>query len=406
VTVYPQITQGGTGVTLASTAFATGADAVRDTTGSGSVTFTSPTWTITWNANGGNGGGTTTQNQGVSHTAPSPGTRDGFDFVYYRNPSSGDILYTVNDGGTFNPTSSLSFTGVWTAKTYAVTFNANGGTGAPASQTKIHGTTLTLSSTAPTRATVGSTQYTFNGWNTAANGTGTSYAAGASYTSNAALSLFAQWTETTLNWSIDWRPNGGTTGGLPAGGTTTRARGLAHTAPSPGTRSGFNFSQWRKPEFGGDPTFVANNGTFTPTANDTFWAQWTAIPVAGSVTSISGSTGGRNGTLSTSPWRDPKSSFSITFANTTSATARIQRSLSNDFSTPGQFTNGAAESLTIASNIATITTNQPTGTTSASANFYYRVQITIINGTTLASPITSASIQNTVTAKSGVAVYP
>ena len=357
-------------------------------------TVTNLTWTITWAANGGTGGGSTTQNRGVSHTAPSPGTRTGYNFSGWRNPASGDILYTVSDGGTFNPTSDITFTAVWSLKTYTVSFNANGGTGAPASQTKTHDVSLTLSSTAPTR-----TGYTFNGWNTAADGTGTNYSAGGSYATNADLSLFAKWT--LIQYTVTWDANGGTVSPT----SSTVNSGSSVTAPTP-TRAGFNFSTWRNPISGGDPVTVAAGGSYTPTASITFYAIWTAIPVAGSVSSIAGSTGGRNGGLSTSPWRDPKSSFSITFANTTSATARIQRSLSNDFSTPGQFTNGAPESLTIASNIATITTNQPTGTTSTSANFYYRVQITIINGTTLASPITSASIQNTVTAKSGVAVYP
>ena len=131
------------------------------------------------------------------------------------------------------------------------------------------------------------------------------------------------------------------------------------------------------------------------------YARWSQVVVPGSVSSITGSTGGRNGTLSTSPWRDPKSTFRITFANTTSAVARIQRSSNNS-----TWTSGSQDTLTISSNVGTITTNQPTGTTSASGNFWYRVQVMSINGTTLSTPITSSSIQNTVTAKNNVAVYP
>lgn len=291
--------------------------------GSASTTGTAsalPKYTVTWGANGGTGGGSTGPfDAGTSHTAPSPGTRDGFDFTNYRYPASGgtDPVFVLS-GGSYTPTADTTFGAQWTAKTYAVTFNANGGTGAPAGQTKIHGTTLTLSSTAPTRATVGSTQYTFAGWNTAADGTGTSYSAGASYTLNAALSLFAQWTVTTLNWSISWNANGGT-----GGGTTTQPRGNSHTAPSPGTRSGFTFSQWRKPEFGGDPTFVANNGTFTPTAADAFWAQWTANPVppSGGTVSISTNTGNYNVgsiiTYSTSGWANTPTSYSLRLYNGT-----------------------------------------------------------------------------------------
>jgi uncharacterized repeat protein (TIGR02543 family) len=83
----------------------------------------------------------------------------------------------------------------YTAATYTVTYNANGGTGAasPASQNKTHDINLTPLATQGTLARTG---YTFAGWNTAANGTGTDYPAGASgtYTANAAVTLYAKWT--------------------------------------------------------------------------------------------------------------------------------------------------------------------------------------------------------------------
>lgn len=75
------------------------------------------------------------------------------------------------------------------AKTsYAVTYNANGGSGAPNAQTKLHGTTLTLSTTRPTRS-----NYNFLGWATSSTATTAAYQPGASYTANAALTLYAVW---------------------------------------------------------------------------------------------------------------------------------------------------------------------------------------------------------------------
>ena len=73
------------------------------------------------------------------------------------------------------------------AATYTVSYDANGGSGAPSSQTKYQGYPLTLSSTTPTRA-----GYRFDGWNTNASGTGTSYSAGGAYTADSGVTLYAK----------------------------------------------------------------------------------------------------------------------------------------------------------------------------------------------------------------------
>ncbi len=70
---------------------------------------------------------------------------------------------------------------------YSVSYNANGGSGAPGSQVKWYGETLNLSNTIPTRK-----GYAFQGWATSAGGS-VAYAAGASYTNNAAVTLYAVW---------------------------------------------------------------------------------------------------------------------------------------------------------------------------------------------------------------------
>ena len=74
---------------------------------------------------------------------------------------------------------------------YIVNYDANGGSGAPDEQVRDGGTSLTLSSTVPTRE-----GYAFAGWNTAADGSGASYAAGEAYTTDDDVTLYAQWTAT------------------------------------------------------------------------------------------------------------------------------------------------------------------------------------------------------------------
>jgi uncharacterized repeat protein (TIGR02543 family) len=68
---------------------------------------------------------------------------------------------------------------------FTVTFNANGGVGAASPQTAV---LTNLTTNTATRA-----GYAFTGWNTAADGTGTSYADGAEYSFVASITLYAQW---------------------------------------------------------------------------------------------------------------------------------------------------------------------------------------------------------------------
>lgn len=80
-------------------------------------------------------------------------------------------------------------------KTYTISYNANGGTGAPSSQTKTYGITLTLSNTRPVK--IG---YPFLGWTINSNGTGTLYQPGGSFTTNANTTLYAKYSTTLTNY--------------------------------------------------------------------------------------------------------------------------------------------------------------------------------------------------------------
>lgn len=152
-------------------------------------------------------------------------------------------------------------------ESYTVTYNANEGSGAPANQTKTKGTALTLSSTKPTRASssAGSytvtfnanggsvsptsltaartTSYTFKNWNTEANGSGTSYNPGASYTADSNLNLFAQWNSSTSTASV--------------------------TLPTP-TRNGYDFIGWAT----SSSATSGVTGSYTPSGNVTLFAAW------------------------------------------------------------------------------------------------------------------------------------
>ena len=96
---------------------------------------------------------------------------------------------------------------------YTIKYNANGGSGAPSSQTKTYGTNLVLSSTKPTR-----TGYTFKGWalTKADADSGTwYYQAGSTCGRNEDLTLYAVWEEHVL--TINYYSNSATS----FGGTAT-----------------------------------------------------------------------------------------------------------------------------------------------------------------------------------------
>ena len=146
-------------------------------------------YTITFNANGGSGapskqtkwyGETLT----LSSTKP---TRTGYIFKGWGTSSTATSA-TWSAGGSYTKNESDTLYAVWQAKTYTVTYNANGGSGAPAKQTKTYGKALTLSSAKPTR-----TNYNFVGWATSSTATTAVYNAGESYTTNASITLYAVW---------------------------------------------------------------------------------------------------------------------------------------------------------------------------------------------------------------------
>lgn len=157
-----------------------------------STTFSVPqlaSYTVSYNANGGSGAPSNQTkwygtNITLSSTKP---TRTGYSFAGWATSSSGSVAYAA--GATYSSNASVTLYAKWTANTYTVSYNANGGSGAPSSQTKTYGVTLTLSSTKPTRS-----GYTFKGWGTSSGATTVSYAAGGSYTNNSAITLYAIWT--------------------------------------------------------------------------------------------------------------------------------------------------------------------------------------------------------------------
>ena len=154
---------------------------------------------------------------------------------------------------------------------YAVTYNANGGSGAPAKQTKINGVTLKLSTTVPTW-----TGHTFLGWSTSAAGN-VSYQPGGNYTGNAALPLYAIWQEITYTVSYD--ANGGDSALEPQ--TKQYEKPLTITGDIP-TKSDHAFIGWGLSADAQEASYQPYD-TYTDNADLALFALWTYVRIPGDV---------------------------------------------------------------------------------------------------------------------------
>ncbi|MEK0315016.1 S-layer homology domain-containing protein [Cohnella sp. 56] len=177
------------------------------------------------------------------------------------------VIVTAQDG-----TTQVTYTvTVIPAPTYTVTYSGNGaasgsaptdsGSYAQGAAVSVNGNTGNLTKTG----------YTFAGWNTAADGGGTSYAAGSTYimgTSN--VTLYAMWTIDT--YTVSFNSNGGS-----AVGSQSVNYNLLVTKPADPTRSGYTFGGWYS-----DGGWTAQFNFATPiTANTILYAKWTANETGG-----------------------------------------------------------------------------------------------------------------------------
>lgn len=234
-------------------------------------------------------------NQNRSYTAKINGTRVTESNATY-NIDGKKGTYTIDSGSiTINKTHSsqtisyscsMDFNLTWSnvyagtksangkftvgAKTsYSVTYDANGGSGAPGAQTKWYGEALTLSSKVPTRS-----GWTFIGWGTTASDTSSNYAKGSSYTSNTAIKLYAIWNK-TLKLSFNASSGSDAPSALSAtiyNSTTSYKFTIPSKKP---TRTGYSFLGWSKTSGATSASYSAGS-TISISSNTTLYAVWKA----------------------------------------------------------------------------------------------------------------------------------
>ncbi|MDR0200254.1 MAG: InlB B-repeat-containing protein [Streptococcaceae bacterium] len=133
------------------------------------------------------------QNNAASYGAGTPVPQSSFDSAIGKITAEGKSNF-LTDSEAFFGLSADQITAIRRHLLYGITsanitYNANGGRGAPAKATTSYVGKAILSSTKPTKS-----GYTFKNWNTKADGSGTSYSAAQAVTLNADTTLYAQFT--------------------------------------------------------------------------------------------------------------------------------------------------------------------------------------------------------------------
>lgn len=195
-----------------------------------------------------------------------------------------------------NVTLSLTATPAVLTK-YSITYNANGGSNAPATQTA-ESYDKSYSFTAAAKGSMARSGYTFLGWSTSNTATSVQYAAEAtvSLTQNdPTKTLYAVWQQNSYNYKVTFNCNGGT--GCPSNlNTTSTATSYSYTIPSTEpTKSGYVFLGYNTSSSATTAnTAYTPSKTITLTSSSpalTLYAVWKVItPFPSSLTTMQGMT--------------------------------------------------------------------------------------------------------------------
>lgn len=191
-------------------------------------------------------------------------TKNGYTFQGWSTSSTGSPQYQPGDYYTIYSNTILY--AIWGESTQycTITFNANGGSGAPSKQQKIIGETTYIPYTKPTRS-----GYAFQGWSTSSWATSADYQPGSTYTPYGNMTFYAVWKQEEDRYTISFDLQGGSGEFNPLKGKYGEAWYLPNRAPY---KSGYIFKGWAtSPD--GNPEYQPDD-VYTIYGNATLYAVW------------------------------------------------------------------------------------------------------------------------------------
>jgi len=171
---------------------------------------------VEYNLNGGNGNTPTNSSkyvygQEITLASDSNFSRTNYTFKGWSTSSTATSgvtgKYTIQSTDINN--GKITFYAIWESNGNTITYNANGAdSGSVPIDSNLYKKDVSVTVLGNT-ASLARNGYTFNGWNTKADGTGTSYSAGNTFSMpDANVTLYAKWTP--VDYTITYNLNGGT----------------------------------------------------------------------------------------------------------------------------------------------------------------------------------------------------
>ena len=232
--------------------------------------------------------------------------KSGYQFAGWNTAADGSGINYVG-GNTFTINANTTLYANWIIG--GVTLRYNAGTGGIGTAPSSSGTSYTAFSTVDVVGNTGSftntNGYTFGDWNTAADGSGTSYPAGSEYTmpganpvpppSPAGVYLYAQWINPAITYSLTYNAGTGGSGTAPASPTSYSSNSTANILGNIGPYTNSDptkiFYGWNT-SADGSGTSYSTGSTITMNANKILYAQWGSPPLLTVTYDANGATGG------------------------------------------------------------------------------------------------------------------
>ncbi|WP_227394354.1 InlB B-repeat-containing protein [Jeotgalibacillus aurantiacus] len=259
---------------------------VKDAAGNKSiyqaVSFTTKkTWSVTYNGNNADSGSlpvSATVEDGASVlVSGNTGNlaKAGHTFSGWTLNQDGSGTVYQNADQITNIQQNITLYAKWTPlATYSVTYDGNGSTsGSVPADSGAYNQDATV--IVATKGSMDKAGYEFTGWNTAANGSGTAYAAGQTFPMpNTDVSLYAQW-ELIPTYTITYNGNGNEGGTVPAP-SSPFPEGESVTLATEGDlqKSGHSFMGWNTASNGSGTDYSSGQTIQMPPANVTLYAIW------------------------------------------------------------------------------------------------------------------------------------